>query len=480
MTATKRKITVLPGDGIGPEVVDAALVIVKATGAPVEFEKCEAGARAFQKGVVTGIPKETIESIERTRVVLKGPLETPIGYGNRSANVTLRTLFETYGNIRPVRELPGVQTAFTGRNLDIVIVRENIEDLYAGIEYMQTPGVAEGLKLISREGCEKIVKLAFAFAIAEERKRVHCATKSNIMKLTEGLLQHTFEEFAPQYPSIEAKHILIDNCAHQLAMRPEQFDVIVTTNMNGDILSDLTSGLTGGLGFAPSANIGNDVSIFEAVHGSAPDIAGKNKANPTALILSAAMMLRHIGEGKAANDVEQAVLVSLESGVRTSDMIGVRNPASTTEFTNAVISNLGKRSKVSPPRDYKKVELPPAQLGVNLVPAKSRRVTGVDVYVESELEPKALAASLEGLAKSSALRLEMITNRGAMVYPSSDRRVSLVDHFRCRFVPRNSASDLPDSDILTLLATIGGQYRWMHIEKLQEFDGEPAFSRSQV
>jgi len=481
MTATKRKITVLPGDGIGPEVVDAALAIVTATGAPVEFETCEAGARAFQKGLVTGIPKETIESIERTRVVLKGPLETPLGHGGRSANVTLRTLFETYGNIRPVRELPGVQTAFTGRNLDIVIVRENIEDLYAGIEYMQTPGVAEGLKLISREGCEKIVKLAFAFAIAEGRKSVHCATKSNIMKLTEGLLQRTFEEFAPRYPSIQSRHILIDNCAHQLAMRPEQFDVIVTTNMNGDILSDLTSGLTGGLGFAPSANIGNDVSIFEAVHGSAPDIAGKNKANPTALVLSAAMMLRHIGEGKAANDVEQAVLVTLENGIRTSDMIGVQNPASTTEFTKAVISNLGKRSKASPPRDYKKVELPAAQLGVNAVRAKTRRVVGLDVYVESELEPKSLAASLEELARSSTLRLEMITNRGAMVFPASDRRVSLVDHFRCRFVPRTSAaSELADADILGLLATIGGQYRWMHIEKLQEFEGTPAFSKSQV
>jgi len=480
MTAAKRKITILSGDGIGPEVVDAALAIIKATSAAVEFEKCEAGARVFQKGIITGIPKETIESIERTHVVLKGPLETPIGYGNRSANVTLRTLFETYGNIRPVRELPGVQTAFTGRKLDIVIVRENIEDLYAGIEYMQTPGVAEGLKLISREGCEKIVKLAFAFALAERRKRVHCATKANIMKLTEGLLQHTFEEFAPQYPSIESKHILIDNCAHQLAMRPEQFDVIVTTNMNGDILSDLTSGLTGGLGFAPSANIGNDVSIFEAVHGSAPDIAGKNKANPTALILSAAMMLRHIGEGKAANDVEQAVLVTLESGIRTSDMIGAQNPASTADFTKTVISNLGKRSKLSPPRDYKKVELPPAKPGVNVVPAGSRRVSGVDVYIESDLEPKALAGNLEKLIPSSPMRLEMITNRGAMVFPSNDRRVSLVDHFRCRFVLRDGAVSLGDDEILSLLNAIGGQHRWMHIEKLQEFDGEPAFSKSQV
>src|SRR5437588_3354270 len=401
MPAAKKKVTVIPGDGIGPEVVDAALRIIAATKAPLEFERHDAGASVFARGISSGVPKATIESIERTRVVLKGPLATPLGHGNKSANVTLRTLFETFGNIRPVRELPGVQTAFTGRQLDIVIVRENIEDLYAGIEYMQTPGVAEGLKLISREGCEKIVKLAFAFAIAEGRKSVHCATKSNIMKLTEGLLQHTFEEFAPQYPSIASKHILIDNCAHQLAMRPEQFDVIVTTNMNGDILSDLTSGLTGGLGFAPSANIGNDVSIFEAVHGSAPDIAGKNKANRTALIRSAAMMLRHIGEGKAANDVEQAVLVTLESGIRTSDMMGADRPASTAEFTAAVISNLGKTSRLSPPKKYTKVELPPAQLGVNVAKVNSRKLTGFDVYIESDLAPTALAADLEKLSTSS-------------------------------------------------------------------------------
>ena len=480
MTPAKRKITILSGDGIGPEVVDAALAIITATGVAVEFEKCEAGARAFQKGIVTGIPKETIESIERTRVVLKGPLETPLGYGGRSANVTLRTLFETYGNIRPVRELPGVQTAFTGRQLDIVIVRENIEDLYAGIEYMQTPGVAESLKLISREGCEKIVKLAFAFAIAEGRKAVHCATKSNILKLTEGLLQHTFEEFAPQYPSITSKHILIDNCAHQLAMKPEQFDVIVTTNMNGDILSDLTSGLTGGLGFAPSANIGNDVAIFEAVHGSAPDIAGKNKANPTALILSGAMMLRHIGEGKAANDVEQAVLVTLESGIRTSDMVGAAKPAGTSEFTHAVISNLGKTSKVSPPKKYTGFKLPEANLGVNVVKADSRGLTGLDVYIESDLEPRALAADLERLATTSPLKLEMITNRGAVVFPGEERKVSLVDHYRCRFVLRETSTKLGDTEILSLLGAVGGKHRWMHIEKLQEFAGENAFSKSQI
>ena len=216
------------------------------------------------------------------------------------------------------------------------------------------------------------------------------------------------------------------------------------------------------------------------MHGSAPDIAGKNKANPTALILSAAMMLRHIGEGKAASDVEQAVLVTLESGIRTSDMMGVQNPTSTTDFTKAVISNLGKRSKLSPPRDYKKVELPAAVPGVNVVPASRRRVSGVDVYIESDLEPKALAGNLAKLIQSSPTRLEMITNRGAMVFPSSDRRVSLVDHFRCRFVLRDGDASLGDDTILTLLRAIGGQHRWMHIEKLQEFDGEPAFSKSQV
>src|SRR5215207_3483122 len=393
MLFDKRKITVIPGDGIGPEVIAAALKVVQATGVDLEPEICLAGAEAFSKGIDSGVPKETIESIERTKVVLKGPLETPIGYGNKSANVTLRTLFETFGNLRPVRELPGVATPFTGRKLDIVIVRENVEDLYTGIEYMQTPGVAQALKIISRTGCEKIVELAFEFAVAARRKRVHCATKANIMKLTEGMLQHTFEEMAKRYRKIESKHILIDNCAHQLAMRPEQFDVIVTTNMNGDILSDLTSGLTGGLGFAPSANIGNDVAIFEAVHGSAPDIAGKNIANPTAIILSAAMMLRHIGEGAAAHDIEQAVLFTLESGVRSGDMKGDQKPTGTTQFAEAIIKNLGKESGTSAAADFRAVRLPPASETVEAVPVKTRRVTGVDVFIESSLMPAELGTA---------------------------------------------------------------------------------------
>ena len=261
----KRLVTLISGDGVGPEVVRAARRVVEATGAPVAWQECAAGAEVFRRGLLSGVPVETIESIRQTRVVLKGPLETPVGSGEKSANVTLRKLFETYANVRPVREFPGVPTPYSGRGIDLVVVRENVEDLYAGIEHMQTPGVAQCLKLMSRKGCEKIVRLAFELAIAEGRGTVHCATKANIMKLTEGLLKRTFEDVARDYADIAAEHIIVDNCAHQLVKRPEQFGVIVTSNMNGDILSDLTSGLVGGLGFAASANLGSEAAIFEEI-----------------------------------------------------------------------------------------------------------------------------------------------------------------------------------------------------------------------
>src|SRR5260221_10573742 len=232
-------VTLMHGDGIGREVVAAAQRIVDASGAPIRWDERQAGAEVFKQGLPSGVPQETIDSISETRVVLKGPLETPVGFGEKSANVTLRKLFETYANIRPIREFPGVQTPYSGRDIDLVIVRENVEDLYAGIEYMQTPNAAECLKLITRRGCEKIIRYAFELARAENRKMVHCATKANIMKLTEGLMKKVFEEVAKEYSDIESYHIIVDNCAHQLVRFPERFDVIVTTNMNGDILSDL-------------------------------------------------------------------------------------------------------------------------------------------------------------------------------------------------------------------------------------------------
>ena len=260
-TSPKVKVTALPGDGIGPEVMNATLKILDAAGAPVEWEVAEAGAKAFERGVVTGVPRETLDSIATNKLALKSPLETPIGYGGKSANVTMRKFFELYANIRPVRELPGIATPFSGRGIDMVIVRENVEDVYAGIEHMQTTTVAH---------------------------------KANIMKLTEGMMKRMGEKVAKEYPGIRAGQVIIDNCAHQLVIRPEAYDVIVTSNMNGDIISDLAAGLVGGLGIAPSANLGDQVAMFEAVHGSAPDIAGKDMANPTALLSAAIMLLRHI------------------------------------------------------------------------------------------------------------------------------------------------------------------------------------------
>ncbi len=479
----KKLVTLIPGDGIGPEIIESARRIIEATGAPLEWEVRHAGASIFKKGLPSGVPPETLESVARTRVVLKGPLETPVGFGEKSANVTLRKLFETYGNIRPVRELPGVKTPYSGRNIDLVMVRENIEDLYAGIEHMQTPGVAQCLKLISRKGCEKIVRLAFELARAEGRKRVHCATKSNIMKLTEGMLKRTFEAVAKEYPDIEAQHIIVDNCAHQLVKRPEQFDVIVTTNMNGDILSDESSALIGGLGFAPSANIGNDVAIFEAVHGSAPKYAGKNVINPTALILTAVMMLRHLNEFEAASKIEHAVLVTLEDGkVRTGDLVGYDKGTPTTVYTDTIIANLGRKSERWRVRDYKPLRLPEVSSKPDYISAKTRRVVGVDIFVESGLGAEELGKNLEQIAASTPLKLKMISNRGTKVYPPAGAITDCVDHWFCRFVSRSTngaPADLTDEQMLGLLGRIATEHRWTHLEKLHEFDGEAGFTKAQ-
>ncbi len=476
----KKLVTLIPGDGIGPECVSAARRIIEATGAAIEWEEREAGERVFLRGLKSGVPPETIESIRKTRVVLKGPLGTPIGHGEKSANVTLRKLFETYGNIRPVRELPGITTPYSGRGIDLVIVRENVEDLYAGIEHMQTPGVAQCLKLISRKGCEKIARLAFEVARAEGRKRVHCATKSNIMKLTEGMLKRTFEAVAKEYGEIEAQHIIIDNCAHQLVKKPEQFDVIVTTNMNGDIISDLTSALIGGLGFAGSANLGNEVAIFEAVHGTAPKYAGKNVINPTAVIFSAVMMLRHLGEFEAANRIEHAVLVTLEDGkARTGDVVGYDKGTSTSVYTETVIANLGRRSERWRVRDHKPLRLPRVGEAPDFVKAKTRRVVGADLFVESPLGAETLGKSLERLAEGSALRLKMISNRGTMVYPATGAMTDCTDHWFCRFVLRAEAGEMADADLFNLVRKVAADHRWVHLEKLLEIDGAIGFTKAQ-
>lgn len=479
----KKLVTLIPGDGVGPECVEATRRIIEATGVKIAWEVRHAGESVFKQGIASGVPQDTIESIRKTRCVLKGPLGTPVGYGEKSANVTLRKLFETYGNIRPVRELPGVPTPYAGRGIDLVVVRENVEDLYAGIEHMQTPGVAQCLKLISRKGCEKIVRLAFEFCRSEGRKNLACATKSNIMKLTEGMLKRTFEEVAKEYPDIHSWHIIIDNCAHQLVKKPEQFDVIVTTNMNGDIISDLTSALVGGLGFAPSANLGNGIAIFEAVHGSAPKYAGKNVINPTAVLGSGIMMLRYLGEFEAANAIEHALLVTLEDGkVRTGDVVGYDKGlnATTTQYTDEIIKNLGRKSSQWKVRDYKPIKMPEVSREPAFVQAKSRRVAGVDVFVEANLFPEDLGKRLEKALEGSSFQLKMCSSRGTKVFPPTGTVIDVIDQYRCRVLVKDAAKSANDAEIYDLLQRINGaDLRWGHIEKLHEIDGQPGWTKAQ-
>lgn len=477
MTNSKHDIVVIHGDGIGPEVVEATQKIIDASGVNINWIPCDAGAKVFKRGLSSGVPQETIQRIKEVGIVLKGPLETPVGYGEKSANVTLRKLFETYANIRPVKEFPGIETPFTGRGVDIVVIRENVEDLYAGIEYMQTPSVAECLKIITRKGCEKIIRTAFEFARSEGRKLVHCATKANIMKLTEGMMKRVFEEVSPDYPEIEARHIIIDNCAHQMVRFPEEFDVIVTTNMNGDILSDLGSGLVGGLGFAPGANLGDNVSIFEAVHGSAPKYAGKNVINPTAMLLSGVMMLRHIKEFEAADKIEHAFLVT--TGVDkcfTQDVFGPENALSTTDFTDAIINNLGKTYPGLKKRAYQPIKMP--QVGGPKAPS-SRSIRGLDIFIEAETSADALGQGLEKAVEGSDFKLSLISSRGVRVYPFPGVMPDVGDYWCCRFLLNQEDGDMNSTQMMDLLSRLNPKYQWTHLEKLHVLDQEQAFSKSQ-
>ncbi|WP_237216588.1 NADP-dependent isocitrate dehydrogenase [Falsiroseomonas oryziterrae] len=479
-TAARTRVTAIAGDGIGPEVMRATQQILAAAGAQVDWEDALAGAEAFRKGIATGAPKETLDSIARNGVALKGPLETPVGFGEKSANVTLRKVFEMYGNIRPVRELPGIRTPFAGRGIDFVVVRENVEDLYAGIEHMQTPGVAQCLKLITEVGCERIVRLAASLALAEGRKKVTVAHKANIMKLTEGMMKRVGEQVLKEYPDLQHESMIVDNCAHQMVIRPEQFDVTVMTNMNGDILSDLAAGLVGGLGVAPSANLGDACAMFEAVHGSAPQIAGKGLANPTALLLSAVMMLRHIGDFATARKVEHALYVTLEEGKDlTGDIAAPGQGVGTQAFTDRVIANLGRESAAVPAREYRPITLQRWPAITWYKAAATRELVGVDVFVESERDPRAIGITLAAAAEGSAFTLKMISSRGTQVWPEQGGNTFLVDHFRARFLFREPPKGDAVAEITDLLNRIGRQHRWMHLEKLQRFDGADAFSKAQ-
>ncbi|HVS81330.1 MAG TPA: isocitrate dehydrogenase (NAD(+)) [Pyrinomonadaceae bacterium] len=330
------RITLIPGDGIGPEVASAVVRIIEASGAQIEWETHYVGAIALEKFGAT-LPEELLESIKRNKVGLKGPVTTPVGKGFTSVNVGLRKALDLYANLRPIRALPNIPCRNPG--LDIVVVRENTESLYSGLEHVVVPGVVESLKIITEKASTRIARFALEFARREKRKKITCTHKANIMKLSDGLFLECFHKVAQEYPDIETQDMIIDNASMQLVMRPEQFDVLLCENLYGDIVSDLCAGLIGGLGLVPGANIGEKGAVFEAVHGSAPDIAGLGIANPTALLQSAILMLRHINERAAADKIETAMLKVFEEGqIRTRDIGGA---ATTDEFADAIIEKMG-------------------------------------------------------------------------------------------------------------------------------------------
>lgn len=331
----KHNITLIPGDGIGPEIVAATVRVIEAAGVDIEWETHILGAQAQEKYGTT-LPESTIDSIKRNRVALKGPQMTPVGKGFTSVNVGLRKALDLYANVRPIKALPNVPCRYPG--LDLVVVRENTEDLYAGLEHVVVPGVVESIKIITEKASTRIARYAFEFARANGRKKVTAVHKANIMKLSDGLFLECFYNVAKDYPEIESDDKIIDNCCMQLVMRPEQFDVLVLENLYGDIVSDLCAGLIGGLGLAPGSNIGEQGAVFEAVHGSAPDIAGQGIANPTAVLMSGLMMLRHIGENDAAARAEKAMLAVFADGkVLTRDLGGT---AKTNEFARAIVEKI--------------------------------------------------------------------------------------------------------------------------------------------
>lgn len=330
------KITLIKGDGIGPEISDSVVKIIEAAGVQIDWDNQVAGLDAIEADGVP-LPDKVIDSIKQNKIALKAPITTPIGKGFRSVNVQMRKELDLYANIRPCKNIPTVKTRF--EDVDIVVVRENTEDLYAGIEEQIDENTAHSIKIITRQASERIAEYAFEYAIKNNRKEVCVVTKANICKLSDGLFLESARNVAQKYPQIKFREILVDNCCMQLVQNPSQFDVLVLPNLYGDIVSDLTAGLIGGLGVAPSANIGTDCAIFEAVHGSAPDIKGMDKANPMALLLSACEMLNYIGETSASDRIKKALNKTLESGIKTADIQGT---ASCTEFTNAIIKNLGE------------------------------------------------------------------------------------------------------------------------------------------
>lgn len=474
------RITVAKGDGIGPEIMDATLDIILAAGAQLEIDEIGVGERVYLAGNTSGIAPEAWDTIRRNKIFLKAPITTPQGGGYKSLNVSTRKFLGLYSNVRPCMSLhPFVGTKHPV--MDIVIVRENEEDLYAGIEHQQTDEVVQCLKLISRPGCEKIVRYAFEYARQQNRKKVTCFTKDNIMKQTDGLFHQVFDEIAKDYPDIENEHWIIDIGAAKMADTPEAFDVIVMPNLYGDVLSDIAAQITGSVGLAGSANIGEECAMFEAIHGSAPMIAGQNVANPSGLLQGAVMMLNHIGQTKVAENVQNAWLKTIEEGIHTNDIYkeGIsRERVGTKEFAQAVIANLGKMPSILQPVSYANNAALSLPKYVRK-PAAKKDLVGVDVFVHwPENSPNKLADMMTKL-EVGGMKLSMITNRGIKVWPDGFKETFCTDHWRCRFKPENGLA-MDKSNIIELLnRALNENIDTIKTENLYEFHGKAAYSLGQ-
>jgi isocitrate dehydrogenase len=478
-------ITVARGDGIGPEIMEATLHILRAAGARLDIEEIEIGERVYLAGNAAGIEPGAFDSLRRTKVFLKAPITTPQGGGYKSLNVTVRKTFGLYANVRPcVAYAPFVATKHPG--MDVVIVRENEEDVYGGIEYRQTGQVTQCLKLISRPGTEKIVRYAFEYARRNNRKKVTCFTKDNIMKITDGLFHKVFEEIAQEYTDIENEHWIVDIGAAKLSDTPTAFDVVVLPNLYGDVLSDVAAQIAGSVGLAGSANIGESIAMFEAIHGSAPRRAGQNLANPSGLFLGAVMMLVHTGQTDVAGRAHNAWLRTMEDGVHTYDIFkeGVsKEKVGTREFAEAVAARVGQKPETLKAVSYQRggaQEKSTSERAPHETRAERKETVGVDIYLDwTAGSANQLGAAMENL-DGDGLKLSSISNRGVKVYPGGHTETFCSDHWRCRFVAdAGEGSAVTHAQIARLLARAAASgFDFIKTENLCNFDGAPGYSHA--
>ena len=473
----KFSIAVAYGDGIGREIMEAVLQVFAAVEAPLTYQFVDMGKAIYEQGHSTGMTPEAKATIEATGILFKGPMETPKGQGVKSINVTARKVWSTFANKRVFKSLHGVETVFSkaGVPINLTIVRENIEDTYGGIEHFLTHDVALCRRFITRPGSLQVHRYAFEMARRKGAKRITCAHKANIMKLTDGLFLDTFYSVAEDYPELRADDVIIDDLAMKLVVIPDQFDVIVLPNLQGDIISDLCAGLVGGLGFAPSANIGERLCIFEAVHGTAPDIAGKNLANPTALLLSGTMLLRHLHLSEAAERIEQALHATLAAGYHTADVGDQKATAlSTQAFIEQLITHLPPATTTVPETVKFTRAQPPDCQPLLATPIPSAELRGVDVFVESQHSPTEVAALCQQHLPAS-IKLTMISNRGTQVYPTGSLFTECINQYRVRL----ESEQLTATEVFTLAQRITSDLRICSLEMLMHYDGKAGYTLAQ-